>query len=262
MKWRASSIRRQFELGTGNFISFRVSWLDRGNFSRIGIARVLFDGSGDPRGVERMGMALEPEADYELSGNGGGCEDPRVVYVEPLQYYVMTYTALSRRGPRIAIAISDDLLQWRRIGLATFHPYNGIAFDDVDDKDASVFSALIPDPSGQPAVALVHRPLFPGTRPEEKVHQSASCSMDVHRESIWISYCRASATGDERHLGELVAHHRLACPEAVWERLPQRRAVAGTNRSGVASSGGSACRGGAQRRLQSDSRVLRRPFAV
>jgi beta-1,2-mannobiose phosphorylase / 1,2-beta-oligomannan phosphorylase len=31
------------------------------------------------------------------------------------------------------------LLQWRRIGLATFHPYNGIAFDDVDDKDASVF---------------------------------------------------------------------------------------------------------------------------
>lgn len=111
----------------------------RGNFSRIGIARVLFDGSGDPTGVERMGMALEPEADYELSRNGGGCEDPRIAYVEPLQHYVMTYTALSRRGPRIAIAISDDLRQWRRIGLATFHPYNGIAFDDVDNKDASVF---------------------------------------------------------------------------------------------------------------------------
>jgi hypothetical protein len=58
----------------------------RGNFSRIGIARVLFDGSGDPRGVERVGIALEPEADYELSGNGGGCEDPRVVYPEPFQY--------------------------------------------------------------------------------------------------------------------------------------------------------------------------------
>jgi beta-1,2-mannobiose phosphorylase / 1,2-beta-oligomannan phosphorylase len=50
----------------------------RGNYSRIGIARVLFDGAGDPTGVERMGTALEPEADYELSENGGGCEDPRI----------------------------------------------------------------------------------------------------------------------------------------------------------------------------------------
>jgi len=129
----------------------------RGNYSRIGIARVLFDGAGDPVGVERMGVALEPEATYELSATGGGCEDPRIVYVEPLQHYVMTYTALSRRGPRIAIAISDDLLCWRRIGLATFHAYNGIAFDGVDDKDASVFPALIPDPFGQPSRSCTGR---------------------------------------------------------------------------------------------------------
>ena len=62
----------------------------RGNYSRIGIVRVLFDSAGDPKGVERMGVALEPEADYELSGNGGGCEDPRISYVEPLKHYVMT----------------------------------------------------------------------------------------------------------------------------------------------------------------------------
>ena len=141
----------------------------RGNYSRIGIARVLFDRAGDPMGVERMGMALEPEADYELSGNGGGCEDPRIAYVEPLQHYVMTYTALSRHGPRIAIAISDDLLHWRRIGLANFHPYNGIAFDGVDDKDASMFPARIPGPVGQPAIALVHRPLFPGHASGRKI---------------------------------------------------------------------------------------------
>jgi hypothetical protein len=41
------------------------------------MARVLFDRSGDPVGVERLGVALEPEADYEHSGSGGGCEDPR-----------------------------------------------------------------------------------------------------------------------------------------------------------------------------------------
>lgn len=46
----------------------------RGNYSRIGIARVLFNSAGEPKGVERLGVALEPEADYELSKNGGGCE--------------------------------------------------------------------------------------------------------------------------------------------------------------------------------------------
>ncbi len=166
-----------------------------------------------------MGIALEPEADYELTEHGGGCEDPRISYIAPLQHYFMTYTALSRRGPRIAIATSDDLLHWRRLGLATFRPYRGIAFEDVDDKDASVFPLLIPDPSGQLAVALIHRPLFPGTRPEEKMCQSTTRFTDMDRESIWISYCGVTANGDDDHLGKFVAHHRLARPEAGWERL-------------------------------------------
>ena len=191
----------------------------RGNYSRIGIARVLFDGAGDPHGVERMGIALQPEADYELSETGGGCEDPRISYFAPLQHYVMTYTALSRAGPRIALAVSDDLMTWRRLGLAVFRPFNGITFDGVDDKDASVFPTLVPDPFGAPAVALVHRPLFPGTRPEEKIRQSASGAMDLHRESIWISYCRLPTGDGEPRLGEFVAHHTFACPVARWERL-------------------------------------------
>src|ERR1700731_3006660 len=37
----------------------------RGNYSRIGIARVRFNEAGDPAGVERLGIALEPETDYE-----------------------------------------------------------------------------------------------------------------------------------------------------------------------------------------------------
>ena len=58
----------------------------RGNCSRIGIARVVFNWAGDPCGVERLGIALEPEADYERrSDGGGGCEDPRITFVEPLQ---------------------------------------------------------------------------------------------------------------------------------------------------------------------------------
>src|ERR1700681_2337584 len=96
----------------------------RGNYSRIGIARVRFNDAGDPCSVERLGIALEPEADYERRpGGGGGCEDPRITFLEPLRRYVMMYAAFSAIGPRIAVAISRDLFHWTRLGLATFAPY-------------------------------------------------------------------------------------------------------------------------------------------
>jgi predicted GH43/DUF377 family glycosyl hydrolase len=172
-------------------------------------------------GVERLGIALEPEAEYELRPNGGGgCEDPRITseelaqngarretvpdwfggarrtlcaFVEPLRRYVMTYAAFSARGPRIALAVSEDLFHWKRIGLARFAAYQGIPFDDVDDKDSSLFPVAIPNPSGQPEMAMLHRPLFPGTRPEEAV--------------------------DAPRFGKFTSHERLATPVSPWERL-------------------------------------------
>jgi beta-1,2-mannobiose phosphorylase / 1,2-beta-oligomannan phosphorylase len=191
----------------------------KGNYSRIGIARVLFDADGNPTGVERMGIALEPEAEYELSDTGGGCEDPRVVWLEPFRHYVMTYTALSRHGPRIAIATSQDLLTWRRVGLARFMPWHGLSFDGVDDKDASMFPTLVPNPSGKPSIGLVHRPLFPGTRPEEKVRQSSSETVDLDRECIWISYCDIRVEDGQHKPGEFGTHHKLAQPTMDWDRL-------------------------------------------
>jgi predicted GH43/DUF377 family glycosyl hydrolase len=193
----------------------------RGNYSRIGIARVRFNEDGDPCGVERLGIALEPEADYELRpGGAGGCEDPRITFVEPLQHYVMTYTAFSPRGPRIALAISEDLFHWQRLGLVTFEPYDGIEFDGVDNKDSSVFPATVLDPSGHPALAILHRPLFPGTRPEEKVRDSASDLPDLYRESIWISYRDMAIEGQEPyHLCHFTSHTRLASLVSPWELL-------------------------------------------
>lgn len=193
----------------------------QGNYSRIGIARVQFNASGDPFGVERLGIALEPEADYELRSDGsGGCEDPRITFVEPLQQYVMSYTALSPKGPRIALAVSKDLFHWQRLGLVTFEPYEGIEFNDIDNKDASIFPVAVPDPSGNLALALLHRPLFPGTRPEEKVHRHEYDVMDLHRESIWISYRDMDIKGHEPyHLCHFTSHHRLATPVSPWERL-------------------------------------------
>ena len=193
----------------------------RGNYSRIGIARVRFDDTGDPIGVERLGIALEPEEDFERRPDGGGgCEDPRVTFVEPLRRYVMTYTALSHERPRIAMAISQDLFTWQRLGLATFRPYKGIEFAGVDNKDASVFPVAIPAPTGQLSMAILQRPLFSGTRPEETVAQGEPRLIDLDHESIWISYCSTAIEAcAPLHLCHFGLHHRLATPLAPWERL-------------------------------------------
>jgi predicted GH43/DUF377 family glycosyl hydrolase len=182
---------------------------------------VRFNAAGDPAGVERLGVALEPTADYELRPNGGGgCEDPRVTFVEPLKRYLMTYAAFSAVGPRIAFAVSEDLFHWRRLGLATFGIYRGIDIADVDNKDASLFPVAIPNPSGHPELAMLHRPLFPGTRPEETVRHPGPRTMDLERESIWISYCSMPLDACEPcRLGHFASHHRLATPVSPWERL-------------------------------------------
>ncbi len=193
----------------------------KNNYSRIGIARVKFNEAGDPCGAERLGIALEPQADYERRSDGsGGCEDARVTFVEPLQHYVMTYTAFSPSGPRIALAMSEDLFHWERIGLATFEPFQGIDFVNVDNKDASIFPVAIPNHAGKMQLALLHRPLFPGTRPEETAMQAESRMVDRDHESIWISYCPMPPKGLASHRpGLFNSHHRLATPVSSWEKL-------------------------------------------
>ncbi len=193
-----------------------------GNYSRIGIARVRFNEAGDPSGVERLGIALEPEADYERRADGGGgCEDPRITFIEPLQRYVMTYTAYSSRGPRIALAISDDLFHWERMGLAIFMPYDGVDFNDVDNKDGLLFPVAIPDVAGRPAMAIIHRPLFPVAGPEQTIRRQNPREADALRESIWISYHSLvnEVCNKHHHLCHFDSHERLAIPLAAWEQL-------------------------------------------
>jgi hypothetical protein len=105
------------------------------------------------------------------------------------------------------------------IGTGQVSSFKDISFDGVDNKDASVFPVMVPGPFGQPAVGLLHRPLFPQTHPEELMLQSLARARDLDRGSIWISYTNVRARGEEHRLGEFVLHHRLACPEADWECL-------------------------------------------
>lgn len=187
-----------------------------GNYSRIGLARVVFNRRGDPSGVERLGVVLEPEAPYELNPHtGGGVEDPRVTYFAASGHYVMTYTAFGPHGPRIATAVSRDLTRWQRTGLVRFAPLDGTDLAAVDNKDALLFPEPVPAPDGRPALALIHRPSFP---PRAHSAHQVQLHQQEQRPSMWLSYAPLdrNMAGQDLVFGQ---HHLLAGPRQVWEQL-------------------------------------------
>lgn len=157
-----------------------------GNYSRIGRARVLFD-DGPAIGVERLGIALEPEESWEHRG----VEDPRITFIQEVGLYVMAYTAFGPEGPRIAVASSPDLERWERHGLVRF----GGDLGSFDNKDGAFFPERVPGPDGQPALALLHRPV------------------NEERPGIWVSFA------DDKHFTQVSGHRRVAGPEQPWEEL-------------------------------------------
>jgi predicted GH43/DUF377 family glycosyl hydrolase len=179
------------------------------NYSRIGLARVVFNRRGAPVAVERLGVVLEPQAPYERNPwTGGGVEDPRVTHLAARGLYVMTYTAYGPAGARLAAALSRDLVHWRRLGLVRFAPLGGLDLAALDNKDGVLFPEPLPAPDGRLALALLHRPTFaapprPGLAP---------------RPSIWLSYAPLEEITARKHV-VFGQHHLLAAPEQGWEQL-------------------------------------------
>lgn len=184
-----------------------------GNYSRIGLARVVFNRRGRPVDVVRLGVVLEPQVRYELNtSTGGGVEDPRVTYVAARGLYVMTYTALGQTGPRIAAATSRDLVHWRRLGLVRFAPYAGFPMEDLHNKDALLFPEPVSAPDGRPSLALIHRPTFWVSRPPE-----ATVPLPARQPSMWISYAPLDEVIARRRI-VFGQHHLLLQPQQGWER--------------------------------------------
>lgn len=84
-----------------------------------------------------------------------GIEDPRITYMEESGRYAVAYTAFSRGGPGVALALTDDFVTFERLGLVM----------QPDDKDAALLPRRV-----QGNFALLHRP----------AHDSGS--------HVWISY--------------------------------------------------------------------------
>src|SRR5690348_4057236 len=132
-----------------------------GNVSRVGRARVILD-DGVPRGVERQGVALEPDRPWEHGVRHGGVEDPRITFIPSLGAHAMTYVAYGPFGPHPAVAISRDLERWTRLGPFQFEYDDALEIDLnlYPNKDVVFFPDVVPDPDGRPSYALLHRPMW------------------------------------------------------------------------------------------------------
>jgi predicted GH43/DUF377 family glycosyl hydrolase len=191
-----------------------------GNYSRIGHVRVR-DESGIPASVERLGIALEPRESYEVSSNGGGVEDPRVVYVPLLKRYVMTYTAFVPWEPRVAIAVSGDLVTWQRLGPLQFETVAGQPdLNTCGNKDAALFSEVVFDPEGIPSFGILHRPTTRIHVHHTGAEVTQPPSGEEMHEYVWMSYVPVeSVLADLTSLVSVRRHERVMKPEQSWEAV-------------------------------------------
>jgi predicted GH43/DUF377 family glycosyl hydrolase len=191
------------------------------NVSRIALARVIVEG-GVPVGVERQGVVLEPDRQWEQAANHAGVEDPRITWIAELGLHVMTYVAYGPLGPRTAIAVSEDLRDWRRLGPVTF------AYDDALDadlgltfnKDCAFFPEPVRAPDGVRCFAVLHRPMWNVGETVPGEHPQVPAGLPDRRESIWIGYVPVDdVVRDLSLLTRWTRNRFLAGPEFPFEEL-------------------------------------------
>jgi predicted GH43/DUF377 family glycosyl hydrolase len=132
---------------------------DRRGHSHLCVARST-NGVDDCEIDPRPTMPADPDRYPEELW---GIEDPRITFVPELNKYAIAYTAYSKDGPGVALALTEDFHTYERIGLIM----------PPEDKDA----ALLPYRIGG-YWALIHRPV------------------GAPRAHMWISY-----SPDLRHWG-------------------------------------------------------------
>lgn len=192
-----------------------------GNVSRVGLAEVIVD-DGVPVGVRRAGVVLKPDRGWERGEKHAGVEDPRVTWLADIGLYLMTYVAFGPLGPAPALAVSDDLLTWKRQGPLHFEYQDDLDTDlnMFPNKDVIYFPQPVPGPGGRPCYAALHRPMWDlgWIAPGAGTHLPAGVTDD--RPGIWISYAPVSAVQqDISALGHLSGHRPVATSEYGFEVL-------------------------------------------
>ncbi len=112
-----------------------------------------------------------------------GIEDPRITFVPELKKYVVVYTAFTRDGPGVALALTEDFKDFERYGVIM----------PPDDKDAALLPHRI---NGQ--WALIHRPVS-----APRAHMWISYSPDLKNwgKHILMMNARKGAWWDANKIG-------------------------------------------------------------
>lgn len=128
-------------IGDETLLLMRVE--DHRGLSHFGVARSkngITDWKFDPTPAMVPQPAQHPEELW-------GIEDPRITYLEPILTWAVVYTAYSKGGPLVSLALTDDFKHFERKG----------SIIPPEDKDA----ALFPIQFGR-RWALIHRPYSSG----------------------------------------------------------------------------------------------------
>jgi len=192
-----------------------------GNVSRVGLAEIICQ-DGLPIGVQRRGVVLEPTELWERGALHAGVEDPRVTTVPALGLHLMTYVAFGPRGPRPALAVSTDLVAWRRLGPVLFDYQSelGIDLNIYPNKDAVFFPEPVPGPAGEPCIAMLHRPMWDLSWVQAEEGDVPPLGMSDSRPAIWVSYVPlAAVVADVRSVVRMGSSRLVALPEFAWEIL-------------------------------------------
>jgi predicted GH43/DUF377 family glycosyl hydrolase len=129
-----------------------------------------------------------------------GIEDPRITHVPELSKYAVLYTAYTRDGPGVALALTEDFHDFERFGLIM----------SPEDKDA----ALLPHRIGG-NWALIHRPvsgprahMWMSFSPDLRHWGSHKLMLEARRGAWWDSNkIGLSAPPVETEQGWLVIYH-------------------------------------------------------
>ncbi|MDQ2739703.1 MAG: glycosidase [Actinomycetota bacterium] len=211
--------------GSGRTLDGRLWLLPRlvaaGNVSRVGLAEILLE-DDQPAAVRREGVVLAPDAGWERSHRHAGIEDPRITWIPSLGVHVMIYVAFGPLGPRLAVAVSDDLRIWRRLGPVHFEyqPELDVDLNLFPNKDAVLFPEPVPGPDGRPMYAMLHRPMWDLGQGLGAPDVFLPAGLDDPRPGIWISYIPADqARTDLAALTHVRSHRLVALPEYDYEAL-------------------------------------------
>ncbi len=155
---------------------------DRRGFSHLtkavsedGVANWQIDGS----------PTLEPEPDVypeEL----WGIEDPRITWLAELGKWAVTYTAYSRGGPLVAMALTNDFVKFDRRG----------PIMPPEDKDAALFPRRI---NGK--WVLIHRPIAANYIPGAHIWLSFSDDLSHWGDRKVLMHARRGAWWDGGKIG-------------------------------------------------------------